>query len=109
MEHRGYTGTVEYDTVEGIFHGRVEHLRDTITYEADCLQRLAAAFRDSIDTYIDACLACEETPEPPPALRRDPSPPRTQRGPGDALSRPVTIVILSCRTASVRAAPAPRG
>jgi len=65
MEHRGYTGTVEYDTVERFFHGRVELAQDLITYEADCAERLEAAFRDAIDTYLDACLACEETPEPP--------------------------------------------
>jgi hypothetical protein len=96
MEHRGYTGTVEYDAIEGIFHGVVEHLDDTITYEADCLARLEAAFRDSIDTYIEACLGCEETPEPPPSRppigRR-----RTRRGSRDALPRPATIVILSLR------------
>lgn len=83
MEHRGYTGTVEYDLHARIFHGRVRHLRDTITYEAMTLRRLEAAFRDSIDTYIECCLACEETPQPPP-----PREARTRSGPGDRLSRP---------------------
>lgn len=67
MEHRGYTGTVQYDAAEGIFHGTVADLQDTITYEADCETRLEAAFRDAVDEYLDQCWACEQEPEPPPA------------------------------------------
>jgi predicted HicB family RNase H-like nuclease len=66
MDHRGYTGSVEFDAEEGIFHGRVLDLRDTITYEADCEERLEAAFRDAVDEYLDQCWACETEPEPPP-------------------------------------------
>lgn len=67
MEHRGYTGTVEYDVVEGIFYGSVMDLEDDITYEAISEALLETAFRDAIDEYIDQCYACEEVPEPPPS------------------------------------------
>jgi predicted HicB family RNase H-like nuclease len=66
MEHRGYTGTVEYDAEEEFFYGRVLDIKDTITYEADCEERLEAAFRDSVDEYLDQCRACETEPEQPP-------------------------------------------
>jgi predicted HicB family RNase H-like nuclease len=66
MEHRGYRGTVEYDVRRRVFRGEVAGLKDTITYEADCLERLRAVFRDAIDAYVESCLACEEVPEPPP-------------------------------------------
>lgn len=67
MEHRGYTGTVEFDAVEGIFHGVVMDLEDTITYEAIREELLETAFRDAIDEYIGQCWACEQEPERPPA------------------------------------------
>ncbi|HYW11772.1 MAG TPA: hypothetical protein VE871_07430 [Longimicrobium sp.] len=67
MDHRGYTGTVEYDAVERIFYGYVMDLGDDITYEAMTEALLETAFRDAIDEYIDQCYACEEVPEPPPA------------------------------------------
>jgi predicted HicB family RNase H-like nuclease len=70
MEHRGYTGTVEYDAVEKIFHGVVMDLKDSIYYEAQREELLEAAFRDAIDEYIDQCYACEEEPEPPPSALR---------------------------------------
>ena len=65
MEHRGYTGTVEYDEVEGFFYGRVLDIEDSIIYEADCEERLESAFRDSVDEYLDQCWACEVEPEQP--------------------------------------------
>ncbi len=67
MDHRGYTGTVEYDAVERIYYGYVMNLEDDITYEAITEALLETAFRDAIDEYIDQCYACEEVPEPPPA------------------------------------------
>ncbi len=70
MEHRGYTGTVGYDFVEGIFYGYVMDISDDITYEAMSEALLETAFRDAIDEYIDQCYACEEVPEPPPASVR---------------------------------------
>lgn len=66
MEHRGYTGTVEYDAVERIFYGYVMDLEDDITYEAMTEALLETAFRDAIDEYIDQCYACEQEPERPP-------------------------------------------
>lgn len=65
MEYRGYTGTVEYDGVEGFFYGSVLDIEDTITYEADCEEGLEPAFRDSVDEYLDQCRACEVEPEQP--------------------------------------------
>jgi predicted HicB family RNase H-like nuclease len=67
MEYLGYTGSVELDAEEGVFHGRVLDLRDTITYEAEREDELEAAFRDAVDEYLDQCRACEVEPEPPPA------------------------------------------
>jgi hypothetical protein len=112
MEYRGYTGTVEHDAGQGIFHGQVEGLRDTITYEADSLERLEAAFRESIDHYIDACRGCEEVPEPPPRASADDPPRRTQRGPGDDRSRPaesITPRLPSTCPVSAGASRGPRG
>jgi predicted HicB family RNase H-like nuclease len=70
MDYRGYTGTVEYDAVEGIFFGCVMGLKDTITYEAPREELLEAAFRDAVDEYLDQCRACEEEPERPPSTLR---------------------------------------
>jgi hypothetical protein len=111
MEHRGYRGTVKYNPGEGVYEGQVELLKDTVTYQADCLVRLEQAFREAIDTYIEACLGCEEIPEPPPPRVSAGEHRRTRNGPGDDLSRPAAPVWLHdhARGVSAGAAPAPRG
>lgn len=65
MDYRGYTGSVEYDAVERIFHGVVMDLKDSIYYEAQAEELLEQAFRDAVDEYIDQCHACEQEPERP--------------------------------------------
>lgn len=106
MEHRGYTGSVEYDAAEGFFYGRVLDVRDSITYEADCEERLEAAFRDAVDEYLDQCWACETEPEPPPSradaeARKAVSPhgAERKRAPpllGAPLCRASTVVAQDC-------------
>lgn len=70
MDYRGYTGSVEYDAVEGIFQGCVLDLADVITYEAMSEELLEKAFRDAVDEYLEQCRACEVVPEPPPSSIR---------------------------------------
>jgi hypothetical protein len=111
MEHRGYTGSVEFDAVEGYFYGRVLDLKDTITYEADCEARLESAFRDAVDEYLDQCWACEQAPEQPPAAVQvliDPPPIGRQAG-RESASRPALPIHRRRRRVSARAAPGRRG
>lgn len=112
MEHRGYTGSVEYDAVEDYFYGRVLDLEDTITYEADCEARLESAFRDAVDEYLDQCWACEEAPEQPRVrveMLVDPAPIGRIAG-RETISRPAwPRTHRRRRRVSARAAPGRRG
>jgi predicted HicB family RNase H-like nuclease len=65
MDHKGYSGQVEFDDDAGIFHGEVVDLRDVITFEADCVEDLRQAFRDSVDDYLEFCAERNEEPEKP--------------------------------------------
>ncbi|MGF1659559.1 MAG: type II toxin-antitoxin system HicB family antitoxin [Rubrimonas sp.] len=50
--YKGYTGTVEFDEEDRVFHGRVVGVRDIVTFEARTADELVAAFRDSVDDYL---------------------------------------------------------
>jgi predicted HicB family RNase H-like nuclease len=50
--YKGYTGTVEFDEEDRVFHGRVVGVRDVVTFEARTADELVAAFRDSVDDYL---------------------------------------------------------
>lgn len=65
MEYKGYLAKVTFDDHAEIFHGRVQHLRDVITFESDSVEGLKREFRISIDDYLEFCEELGESPERP--------------------------------------------
>lgn len=55
MQYRGYIGSAHYSDIDGVFHGKLEGLRDTITYEAANVEGLHQAFCESVDDYLLTC------------------------------------------------------
>ena len=50
-----------------MFHGDVLHLRDVITFQGDTPTETEAAFRDSVDDYLEWCAELGQAPEAPTA------------------------------------------
>lgn len=65
LEHRGYVGRVEYDDEARLFHGEVLDLRDVVTFQGTSVEELEAAFRDSVDDYLEFCEERGEEPDKP--------------------------------------------
>lgn len=65
MKYKGYSGTIELDQDEGVFHGRVIGITDVVNYEGHSAGDLTKAFRDSVDDYIAFCKERGEEPEKP--------------------------------------------
>lgn len=53
--YKGYTGTVEFDEDDMVFHGRIVGIGDIVTFEAETAPDLVQAFRDSVDDYLAFC------------------------------------------------------
>jgi predicted HicB family RNase H-like nuclease len=49
LEYRGYLGSVEYSDEDEVFHGRLEFIRDLVTYEGTDAQGLKQAFHAAVD------------------------------------------------------------
>jgi predicted HicB family RNase H-like nuclease len=62
MSHRGYTGSVEYSAPDRVFHGKLNGIRDIITYEGTTVDELETSFRETVDDYLAYC--AEEGMEP---------------------------------------------
>lgn len=65
LEYRGYKGHAEFDDEAGVCHGEVLDTRDVITFEGTSVDELEAAFRESIDDYLDFCRERNEEPDRP--------------------------------------------
>jgi predicted HicB family RNase H-like nuclease len=63
--YKGYTATVEFDADEMVLHGRVENIRDVISFQAVSVDDLQSAFEEAIDDYLDLCSERGEQPEKP--------------------------------------------
>lgn len=63
MTWKGYTARIEYDDDDGIFTGRIAGIRDRVGFHADTVAELRAAFRDSVEDYLETCTRTGKTPQ----------------------------------------------
>lgn len=52
LEYKGYLGTAELSVEDSVFHGKLAHLRDLVTYESATANGLVKAFQEAIDDYL---------------------------------------------------------
>jgi predicted HicB family RNase H-like nuclease len=65
LNHNGYTGSVEFSEEDGLLHGRLVGIRDTIAYEGKDVRSLTRNFRQAVDEYLAFCQAEGKTPDKP--------------------------------------------
>ncbi|ACI97982.1 HicB-related protein [Rhodospirillum centenum SW] len=65
LEYKGYIGSVEYSDTDEVLHGRLEFIRDLVTYEGVDARGLKAAFHEAVDDYLDLCEAEGRQPDVP--------------------------------------------
>jgi predicted HicB family RNase H-like nuclease len=63
--YKSCVGKVEFDLEAEIFHGEVINTRDVITFQGDCVKDLEQAFIDSVEDYLEFCVARGEKPDKP--------------------------------------------
>ena len=57
LKFKNYHGSIEYEEESETLHGKVLHVRDLITYEAETAKGLKKAFQDSVNDYLETCEA----------------------------------------------------
>ena len=65
LEYRGFLGSVLYSDEDETFHGRLEFIRDLVTYEGDDAKSLKRAFCEAVDDYLQLCEEEERPPDVP--------------------------------------------
>lgn len=65
MKYKGYTARVSFDADEQLLIGRVEHIRDVVTFQAESVAELEKEFRISVDEYLAFCQERGSPPEKP--------------------------------------------
>ena len=65
LEYRGYLGSILYSEDDETFRGRLEFIRDLVTYEGVNAKSLKRAFRDAVDDYLTLCEEQGRRPDVP--------------------------------------------
>lgn len=63
MTYKGYAARVEFDARDNIFVGRIAGIRDIVSFHAETVKALRAAFAEAVDDYVGACAKVGKTPE----------------------------------------------
>lgn len=62
LEYKGYQGSVEVSVEDNVLHGKILHIVDLVTFEAQTPEGLQQAFEEEVDEYLAFC--AEEGVEP---------------------------------------------
>lgn len=65
MTYNGYSARIEYDDDDGIFFGKIAGITDGVSFHADNVDDLKAAFREAVDDYIETCAKVGKEPQKP--------------------------------------------
>jgi predicted HicB family RNase H-like nuclease len=63
LEYKGYTGTVEFSASDEVFFGRINGIRDVVTFEGDTVPKLKRAFKESVEDYLETCKQLGKEPD----------------------------------------------
>lgn len=65
IKHKGYFGSVHYNSDDRIFYGKIEFIRSLVSYEGQDADSLEAAFQEAVDDYLTTCAGLGREPEKP--------------------------------------------
>jgi len=63
MNYKDYIGSVHYNDEDEVFHGKLEGIDALVTFEAQSVKELKAAFHEAVDDYIEHCHAMGREPK----------------------------------------------
>lgn len=65
MTYKGYKARVEFDERDNILVGRLLGIQDIVSFHADNVAALRAAFEEAVDDYLETCAKVGKTAEKP--------------------------------------------
>ena len=65
MEYKGYQGSVEFSAEDKIFFGKIDALRDLVSFEGTDVASLEKAFKEAVDDYLELCKEEGRDPDKP--------------------------------------------
>lgn len=55
LTHKGFIGSVHFDSEDMVFHGKIEGINDLVTFEGESVKGLMKAFKEAVEDYLELC------------------------------------------------------
>lgn len=55
LTYKDFIGAVHFSGADQIFHGKIEGIKDLVTFEGQSVAELTTAFHDAVDDYLELC------------------------------------------------------
>lgn len=65
MTYKGYTARIEFDDRDNTLVGRLLGIVDIVSFHADNVAELRAAFEEAVEDYLETCAKVGKSPEKP--------------------------------------------
>ena len=65
MTHKGQTARIEFDDRDNILVGRLVGITDVVSFHAESVAELRAAFEEAVDDYLETCARIGKAPQQP--------------------------------------------
>lgn len=65
LEYNGYFGSVEISLEDNVIYGKLLHINDLVTFEADNVSELELVFKETVDDYLEYCAQIGKEPDKP--------------------------------------------
>jgi predicted HicB family RNase H-like nuclease len=65
LKYKGYHGSTEFSLEDDCLFGHLLGISDIITYEGNSVKEIKAAFKESVDDYVETCRKIGKAPQKP--------------------------------------------
>ena len=55
LKYKNFIGSVNFNSEDEIFYGKLEGINDLVTYEGESVKELTASFKEAVEDYITIC------------------------------------------------------
>jgi predicted HicB family RNase H-like nuclease len=63
LTYKGYIGTVHFSSEDDVFYGKIEGIRDLVSFEGQSVDELKKAFQEAVEDYLEFCKQIGKRPE----------------------------------------------
>lgn len=65
LEYKGFQGSVDFSLEDNILYGKILHIDDLVSYDADSVAEVFEAFKEAVDDYLKMCEETGKAPNKP--------------------------------------------